>query len=276
MDFVAAAVLANAGTFAGAIAASAVVAGVVAGLVSRSARRDVVHASGSAAVPASGDGATVTRAQAVPAAKEGMAVGPPGAPGPTSDALEAELRERRAEIARIEERMLAKEEAIEARANELGRRETLARGPDAQPRERSRSSSRRRKQDQLRELERIADLSAGTGAPAAAARARVRAAPRQRQARPPGRGGDAPRRRPPRAQHPLGVYAAPGRRPRDGDDGVGRRAPVRRPEGPHHRPRGSQHPRPRDAHRASTSSSTTPRARSCCPASTACAARSPG
>src|SRR4051812_4864001 len=118
MDFVAAAVLASAGTFAGAIGASAVVAGVVAGLVSRTARSDVAHATGSStALPSSGDGATVTRAQVAPSAGKtggggGVATAPP-APAADRGAIEAELRERRSEIARIEERLLAKEEAID-------------------------------------------------------------------------------------------------------------------------------------------------------------------
>src|SRR3954453_16379641 len=120
MDFVAAAVLASAGTFAGAIGASAVVAGVVAGLVSRSARGDVAHAGGSAALPASADGPTVTRAQVAPSAGKATAKAGPALadPEPASvvdrGAIEAELRERRSEIARIEERVLAKEEAIAA------------------------------------------------------------------------------------------------------------------------------------------------------------------
>src|SRR5215218_1529738 len=123
MDFVAAAVLASAGTFAGAVGASALVAGVVAGLVSRSTRRDVVHATGSTGLPPVGDGSTTTRAQAVPATTK-TATGAPAEPvGPARDAVEAELSERRSEIARIEERLLAKEEAIDARANELARRE---------------------------------------------------------------------------------------------------------------------------------------------------------
>src|SRR5215218_3976510 len=111
MDFVAAAVLASAGTFAGAIGASAVVAGVVAGLVSRSARSDVAHATGSAALPSSGDGPTVTRAQVAPSTAKGAVATAPAEPagGVDRQAIETELRERRSEIARIEERLLAKE-----------------------------------------------------------------------------------------------------------------------------------------------------------------------
>ena len=64
-----------------------------------------------------------------------------------------------------------------------------------------------------------------------------------------GRGGDQARRRAPRPQHPLRGDAAARRRPRRRDHRQRRPAPGRRHEGPHHRPRGSQHPRPRAPHR---------------------------
>ena len=102
---------------------------------------------------------------------------------------------------------------------------------------------------QLRELERVAGLSAGQAKQITDARARGRAAPRERAPDPSGRGGDPPRRRPPRPQHPRRRDAARGVEPRRRDHRVGRRAQVRRAEGPHHRPRGPQHPRARDAHR---------------------------
>ena len=162
MDFVAAAVLASAGTFAGAIGASAVVAGVVAGLVSRSARSDVAHATGSsAALPSSGDGSTVTRAQVAPSAGKTGGGGVATRTEPAdSGALEAELRERRSEIARIEERLLAKEEAIDARAGDLARREQSLEDR-ARNLEHEAERFKQAKQDQLRELERIANLSSG-------------------------------------------------------------------------------------------------------------------
>jgi len=161
MDFVTAVVLANAGTFAGAIGASALVAGIVAGLVSRSGRRDVAHATGSAALPASGDSPTVTRTQAAPAAAKGSTAAATATAEPVKrDALEAELRERRSEIARIEERLLAKEEAIDARANELARRERSLEDR-ARNLENEAERLKQSKQDQLRELERVANLSSG-------------------------------------------------------------------------------------------------------------------
>ena len=101
----------------------------------------------------------------------------------------------------------------------------------------------------LRELERVAGHVRVAGPPAAAQGGRGPDAPRPRQGRPPDRGGDQARRRPPRAQHPLGRHAAARRRPRGRDDGLGRAAARRRHEGPHHRPRGPQHPRARAPHR---------------------------
>jgi ribonuclease Y len=160
MDFVAAAVLANVAGTAGAIGASAVVGGIVAAIVARSARRDVVHA-GPSGFAGSREGAVArTHATTANAAGGTAAATVPAPAGPTRDALEAELLERRSEIARIEERLLAKEEAVDARANELRRREgTLDdRGRDlAQEAERVKQA----KQEHLRELERIANLSTG-------------------------------------------------------------------------------------------------------------------
>ncbi|MBV9212755.1 MAG: ribonuclease Y, partial [Actinobacteria bacterium] len=74
--------------------------------------------------------------------------------------IDAELRERRAEIARIEERLLRKEEALEVRLGEIERRET-----SFEDRQRNLDHELRKlksaKQEHLRELERIASLSAG-------------------------------------------------------------------------------------------------------------------
>jgi ribonucrease Y len=75
------------------------------------------------------------------------------------DEVERELLERRAEIARIEERVISKEEAIDVKLAELGKRErTLA--------DRERELGRQaevldeRKREHVRELERVAGLSA--------------------------------------------------------------------------------------------------------------------
>src|SRR4051812_14154419 len=76
------------------------------------------------------------------------------------DEIDAELRERRAEIARIEERLITKEEALEVRLEEAGRRERSledrARNLDAEA-----EKLKVAKRDQIRELERVASLSSG-------------------------------------------------------------------------------------------------------------------
>jgi ribonuclease Y len=87
----------------------------------------------------------------------------PAGPAPAEplrpDAVEHELLERRAEVARIEERVISKEEAIDAKLSELGKRErTLA--DRERELERQREILEQRKRDHVRELERIAGLSA--------------------------------------------------------------------------------------------------------------------
>src|SRR4051812_18276009 len=76
------------------------------------------------------------------------------------DEIDAELRERRAEIARIEERLITKEEALEVRLEEAGRRERSledrARNLDAEA-----EKLKVAKRDQIRELERVASLTSG-------------------------------------------------------------------------------------------------------------------
>ena len=85
---------------------------------------------------------------------------PAGAtPVPSRADLEAELLERRSEIVRIEERVISKEEAIDAKLSELTRREQRL---DDRERELNRQGDllQQRKREQVRELERIAGLSA--------------------------------------------------------------------------------------------------------------------
>jgi ribonuclease Y len=76
------------------------------------------------------------------------------------DEIDAELRERRAEIARIEERLITKEEALEVRLEEAARRERSledrARNLDAEA-----EKLKAAKRDQIRELERVASLTSG-------------------------------------------------------------------------------------------------------------------
>jgi ribonuclease Y len=73
---------------------------------------------------------------------------------------EAELRERRGEIARIEERLLTKEEALDVRLAEVERKETSL---DDRTRNLEHQAERLKqaKQGQVRELERLSGLSAG-------------------------------------------------------------------------------------------------------------------
>ncbi len=81
-------------------------------------------------------------------------------PAAGSQAAEEELRERRAELVRIEERVLSKEEALAAKLAELERRETALRARqdelDAAKRELERSIH-----EQQLALERVSGLSAG-------------------------------------------------------------------------------------------------------------------
>ena len=72
---------------------------------------------------------------------------------------QAELRERRLEIARTEERLIGKEQSVEARLAELERRETALADRERNV-EHEQSRLRTARQDHVRELERIAGLSA--------------------------------------------------------------------------------------------------------------------
>src|SRR4051794_34396586 len=142
-----------------------VVAAVVAGVVvfvtrPRGARYPAV--GGAAAVPQA-PVAVKAAAQASPARggtgeieEEG---GQPAVAGGRAD-VDDELRMRRAEIARIEERLPAKEESIDVRVAGIDRRDRSlddrARNLDNQV-----DQLKAAKQDHLRELERIAGLSAG-------------------------------------------------------------------------------------------------------------------
>jgi ribonuclease Y len=76
------------------------------------------------------------------------------------DGLEDELRVRRAELARLEERLRARESSMELRGQELGERE---RGLDDRQRnlEHLREELKAARRDQIRELERLSGLSAG-------------------------------------------------------------------------------------------------------------------
>jgi ribonuclease Y len=84
---------------------------------------------------------------------------PPPAPPIPRDDLERDLLERRAEIARIEERVLSKEEAMDLKLADLAKRDRVF-----EDRERELEHQREllddRKREHVRELERLAGLSA--------------------------------------------------------------------------------------------------------------------
>src|SRR3954447_18227850 len=95
-----------------------------------------------------------------PAGVELAAADPAVATAPSDPGLESELRARRSEIARIEERLLSKEEALDVRLAELDRKE---RSFEDRTRNLEHQAERLKeaKQDQVRELERLSGLSAG-------------------------------------------------------------------------------------------------------------------
>ncbi|MET0809548.1 MAG: ribonuclease Y [Thermoleophilaceae bacterium] len=103
-------------------------------------------APGAVAAPELRDGAATATARAAPVAD--------------SDAAEDELRARRAEIARLEERLRARESSLDAQSQQLGERE---RSLDDRQRnlEHTREDLKDTKTRQIRELERVAGLSAG-------------------------------------------------------------------------------------------------------------------
>jgi ribonuclease Y len=144
------------------VVAGLVAGGVAGGIVLAGRSRAPRQAAGGAAalpIPATGrpaegrsddsrDGSTATLAVAVD----------PGARAVVREEIDAELRERRAEIARIEERLITKEEAVEVRLEETSRRERSledrSRNLDSEA-EKLKTSKR----EQIRELERVASLS---------------------------------------------------------------------------------------------------------------------
>jgi ribonuclease Y len=105
-----------------------------------------------AAQPANGSGPSGTeRTEVVP---------PGGGQAARADELEDELKVRRSELTRLEERLRAKEGSMELQGQELSERE---RALDDRQRnlDHAREELKAAKRDQLRELERVAGLSAG-------------------------------------------------------------------------------------------------------------------
>jgi ribonuclease Y len=84
---------------------------------------------------------------------------PAPAPAETVDGLQAELRERRAEIARIEERLIRQQESVELQLAELARKEQSLEDR-ARNLEHAADRLKETKRDQVRELERLSGLSA--------------------------------------------------------------------------------------------------------------------
>jgi len=81
------------------------------------------------------------------------------AAAPDRDAVEVELRERRGEIARLEERALSKEESLDLKLTELARRDQALQDRSREL-DREHQALEQRKREHVRELERIAHLSA--------------------------------------------------------------------------------------------------------------------
>jgi ribonuclease Y len=104
--------------------------------------------------------AEVPGAAAVPEAPAGAAAPPTRSAPAAGDDVALELRERRAEIARTEERLLTREQGLEARLHDAGRREQSL---EDRARNLTRDAERLKdaKHEHVRELERVASLSAG-------------------------------------------------------------------------------------------------------------------
>ncbi len=95
-----------------------------------------------------------------PERREGAHPGAPAPAGAGSEEMEDELRARRSELARLEERLRSKESSLELHGQRLDERE---RSLDDRQRnlEHAREELKAGKRDHLRELERVAGLSAG-------------------------------------------------------------------------------------------------------------------
>ncbi len=151
--------------------------------------------------------------------------------------LEAELRERRDGVLKIEERVLGKEDELERRVVELTRREQGIADREVHLRQ-LQEEMKELKLRERAELERISGLTSGE------ARQRIlveseeevrhELAGRVRQLEEEAAIGGEAARPQPRRRRPSASRGERSRR----DDGDPRRAPFRRHEGPDHRPRG--------------------------------------
>jgi ribonuclease Y len=103
---------------------------------------------------------TAAGSVAAPERRDAAATGVPAGQAVGGDDIDHELRARREELARMEERLRSKESSLELHTRRLDERE---RSLDDRQRnlEHSREELKAAKRDQLRELERVAGLSAG-------------------------------------------------------------------------------------------------------------------
>jgi ribonuclease Y len=149
------------------VLAALVAAGVAAAVVMLSQRS---RASGHAVAAGRPGPGPATRRSAERAASHGTVGAPAGDETPavelapaaavaTGD-VDAELRERRVEVARIEERLLRKEEALDLRLAELARKEQSL-DDRARNLDREAEKLKAAKNAQIRELERVGGLSVG-------------------------------------------------------------------------------------------------------------------
>ncbi|HYZ28081.1 MAG TPA: ribonuclease Y [Thermoleophilaceae bacterium] len=147
------------------IVLAAVVAAAVAGIVVLAGNRRAPTAAPAGPTPRpetrrDGKDAPLTQATATAAPTTAAAPVAAAPAAPQTPADDSELRARRAEIARIEERLLTKEEALDVRLAELERKE---RALEDRTRNLEHQAERLKaaKHDQIRELERLSGLSAG-------------------------------------------------------------------------------------------------------------------
>src|ERR687896_824073 len=103
---------------------------------------------------------TAVGSVAAPERRDTAATGAPTTQAVGSDEVDHELRARREELARMEERLRSKESSLELHGRRLEERD---RPPDDRQRnlEHGREELKAAKRDQIRELERVAGLSAG-------------------------------------------------------------------------------------------------------------------
>ncbi len=147
---------------------------------------------------------------------------------------EATLTERQSAIERLERELNAPRSNISRSRENVGRSSCQVRAPGRSAATRARARGEpdsRRSERSAVEADRKRG-EARRGEPGQASRCRST------------RNSERPRQ----ALHHRG-YSALRSRACDRDDGVGRRSAERRPQGPHHRPRGSEHPRARAGHR---------------------------